>query len=227
MLSAIITGAGSGLGKELALQFSTKGYHIILLGRNEAKLQYVKDKIEAKGGLASHFQLDISDSIQITEVLTIVSKQFKPIILVNNAGIGHFGPFDAITETEITAMINTNILGSILMTKATLPLLLDQEQSHIIQVISTAGLRGKANEAVYCASKFALRGFTESLQKELAKTSTAVTAVYMGGMDTPFWEESHHVKDKSRFRHPKEVAQLIVEQYKNKNEIIIESKTTR
>lgn len=89
-----------------------------------------------------------------------------------------------------------------------------------MNIISTAGLRGKVNESVYCASKFAIRGFSESLLKEL-EGRIKVVAVYMGGMDTPFWNNTDHVKDKSRFKSPREVALKIKELDDGRCEIVI------
>src|SRR5574342_42597 len=120
-------------------------------------------------------------------------------------------------------MITTNVLGTILMTKAILPHILKSPDGRIMNIISTAGLRGKVNEAVYAASKFAVRGFTESLQKEYEDHSIKINAVYMGGMDTPFWDHTDHVKDTSRFRTPRQVAEIIMEQI-DQDTIIIESK---
>jgi short-subunit dehydrogenase len=149
---------------------------------------------------------------------------FYPIFgLINNAGVGHFGPFIDMDEQHIADMFNTNVLGTILLTKAILPHLLKTGTGKIVNIISTAGLRGKVNEAVYVASKFAVRGFTESLQKEYENSGINITAVYMGGMDTPFWSHSDHVKDPSQFRSPREVAEIILEQI-DQNSIIIESK---
>jgi len=96
-------------------------------------------------------------------------------------------------------------------------------KGHILNIISTAGLRGKVNEDVYAASKFAVRGFTESLQKEYEASTIKITAVYMGGMDTPFWTDSDHISDRSRLRSPSEVAKLIIHQL-DEASIIIESK---
>ena len=124
---------------------------------------------------------------------------------------------------QISEMLDTNVLGTILMTQAVLPLLQEQGEGRIMNIISTAGLRGKVNEAVYVASKFAVRGFTESLQKEYENSQMKINAVYMGGMDTPFWAGSNHVTDTSRFRSPKEVAEMIFEQLEQ-DTIIIESK---
>lgn len=123
-------------------------------------------------------------------------------------------------NNEIAEMIDTNVIGTIQMTGTILSHL---NEGHIINIISTAGLRGKVNEAVYCASKFALKGFTESLQKEYEGTGIKFTAVYMGGMDTPFWEDSDHIKDTSRLRSSSDVAEIIISQMEQ-DEIIIENK---
>ncbi|WP_108670533.1 SDR family NAD(P)-dependent oxidoreductase [Peribacillus acanthi] len=223
MKAVLITGGGSGLGKEVAFLFAKQGYHIILTGRNEDKLENVKSEISASGGKSSIHILDIRKSNDIVSLKNHIQKDYDLEILINNAGIGFFGPIEEIDDKQIIAMLETNVLGTILMTKTFLPLL-KKQQSTIIQIISTAGLRGKVNETVYCASKFAVRGFSEGLQQELDGTSVKIVNVYMGGMDTPFWDESDHIADKTRLRSPKEIAELISNQYKTTKEIIIESK---
>ncbi|MGG3467742.1 SDR family NAD(P)-dependent oxidoreductase [Neobacillus pocheonensis] len=223
MKTIIVTGAGSGLGKELAVHFSQKGYHLLLVGRSIDKLTAAKNEIEAVGGKADILGIDIRNEDEVSEKINSVSGTYEIAGLVNNAGLGHFGPFVDIEEKQITDMLDTNVLGTILMTKAVLPLLLSNGKGRIMNIISTAGLRGKVNEAVYVASKFAVRGFTESLQKEFEGSGIKINAVYMGGMATPFWEGSDHIKNPSRLKSAKEVAELIFEQM-DQDEIIIESK---
>jgi short-subunit dehydrogenase len=223
MKTFIVTGAGSGLGKELSKLYSQQGYHVLLAGRSMDKLSAVKTEIEQAGGMADYIVLDVKKEPEIFTKLEDLSKSYKISGLINNAGVGHFGPFVKITQQEISEMLNTNVLGTILMTKAVLPILEAHGEGLLMNIISTAGLRGKAKEAVYAASKFAVRGFTESLQKEFENSPIKIKAVYMGGMDTPFWEGSSHITDSSRFRSAKEVAEMIIEQI-DQDEIIIESK---
>lgn len=223
MKTIIVTGAGSGLGKEVSLLFSQQGYHIFLTGRSADKLSSVKTEIEQAGGAADYVVLNVQKESDILKSIEEISKSHRIFGLVNNAGVGHFGPFVKITQQEISEMLQTNVLGTILMTKAVLPLLQEQGEGLLMNIISTAGLRGKVNEAVYAASKFAVRGFTESLQKEYENSPIKIKAVYMGGMDTPFWEGSNHIADSSHFRSAKEVAEMIMEQI-DQDEIIIESK---
>ena len=114
-------------------------------------------------------------------------------------------------------MIDINVKGTILVTLGLLP----HMKGSIINIISTAGLKGKVNEAVYVASKFAVRGFTESLQKEYENSHLVITAVYMGGMNTPFWDETEHIKDKSRLKSPEDVAKEIKDKDDGRSEIHI------
>ncbi|MEH7301459.1 SDR family NAD(P)-dependent oxidoreductase [Neobacillus drentensis] len=223
MKTMIVTGAGSGLGKELAFLFSKKGFHLLLVGRTIEKLVEAKQEIEALGGKADLLSLDISHNEDVVSKLNGLNERYQVAGLVNNAGVGHFGPFTEMDDTQIKEMLETNVWGTVLMTKAILPLLSQNGEGRIMNIISTAGLRGKVNEAVYVASKFAVRGFTESLQKEYEGSGIKFNAVYMGGMDTPFWDESTHVSDKSRFRTAKEVAEIIMDQI-DQDSIIIESK---
>jgi short-subunit dehydrogenase len=222
MKSVIITGAGSGLGKELALLFANQGFHTILTGRKLNKLQSVEQEIHEAGGSAQSYTVDITQTKEISNLMTQIQNH-ELYGLINNAGVGHFGPFNSLSEQNIQEMFETNTLGTIHMTQAVLPFLKEKNEGLLINIISTAGLKGKVNESVYVASKFAVRGFTESLQKELENTNIKVKAVYMGGMDTPFWDKNDHIKDKSRLRSPKEVAAMILDNMEE-DSIVIQSK---
>ncbi|GAM16363.1 SDR family NAD(P)-dependent oxidoreductase [Mesobacillus selenatarsenatis] len=223
MKAIIVTGAGTGLGKELALLLAKQGYHLILTGRTEDNLKNVQNQIEQTGGSATDLVLDLRNLEDIKEKALLISKKYEIYGLVNNAGLGHFGPFSEVSDNEIEEMFQTNVFGTIQMTKAILPYLELNNDGLIVNIVSTAGLRGKKNEAVYCSSKFAVRGFTESLQKEYEGTGIRFVAAYMGGMNTPFWEESDHVSDPSRLRSPAEVAEIIIGNLE-KDDIVIESK---
>ncbi|MBT2663539.1 SDR family oxidoreductase [Bacillus sp. ISL-45] len=223
MKAIIVTGAGTGLGKELSLLLAKQGYHLILTGRTEEKLNVVKEQIEKSGGSATAIQLDLRNLEDIKEKALLISKKHEIFGLVNNAGLGYFGPFSEVSDTEIEEMFQTNVFGTINLTKAILPYLEQNHEGLVLNIVSTAGLRGKKNEAVYCSSKFAVRGFTESLQKEYEGTGIRFVAAYMGGMNTPFWDDSEHVADPARLRSAAEVAEIIIENL-NKDEIVIESK---
>ncbi|BEP30032.1 SDR family NAD(P)-dependent oxidoreductase [Helicovermis profundi] len=217
MNKVLITGAGSGLGKELALVYSENN-EVILIGRNKEKLDRVKEIIEKNGGKACAISLDITKANHIDDVLRIVENKYKSInTLVNCAGVGYFGPFKNIKDENINTMIDVNVKGTIMMTRKFIPIVKEK----IINIISTAGLKGKPNEAVYVASKFAIRGFSESLQNEYKDEKLKITAVYMGGMNTPFWDGKSYIKDKSRLKSAKEVAKQIFISDDGRKEIVI------
>ncbi|GMB09295.1 short-subunit dehydrogenase [Thermolongibacillus altinsuensis] len=222
METIVITGAGTGLGKELALLYAEQGHKLILIGRRKEPLIDVQTKIQAMNGEAYIYPLDITCYEDVHNKVQTILNEHQVTMLVNNAGVGHFGPLEEMTEQQIHEVIDTNVKGTIYVTKAFLPYFKTLPKAKIMNIISTAGLRGKVNESVYVASKFAVRGFTESLIKELEQTNISVTAVYMGGMDTPFWEGSNHIKDRSRLRSPKEVAKTIIAEDRGQAEIIIQ-----
>ncbi|TYS13161.1 SDR family NAD(P)-dependent oxidoreductase [Rossellomorea vietnamensis] len=224
MKTAVISGGGSGLGRELAIVYSNEGYHILLLGRTEEKLQSVKEEIITDGGTASFIVIDIASAEEVEKASRQITEKHDVELLINNAGVGIFGPFLQAGFEEIEKMLSVNFLGTVYLTKALLPSMVSKDSGSIINIISTAGLRGKKNESYYAASKFALRGFAESLQKEFEESGISIINAYMGGMNTPFWDESQHVQDPSRLRSPREVAEIIYEESKTSTDIIIESK---
>ncbi|SHI46965.1 Short-chain dehydrogenase [Clostridium cavendishii DSM 21758] len=218
MKKVLITGAGSGLGLELAKCYAKEKNHVILVGRNKEKLEKAVDEITKSGESAEYFICDISNIESVKELVEYICIKHKTIdYLINNAGIGIFNPISELTVNEINKMIDINVKGTIMVTQRILPYI----NERILNIISTAGLKGKVNESVYCASKFAIRGFTESLQKEFIDEKIKITAVYMGGMNTPFWEGSKHIKDKNRLKSATEIAKEIIMKDDGRLEIII------
>ncbi|SIS78405.1 SDR family NAD(P)-dependent oxidoreductase [Salimicrobium salexigens] len=215
MDTVIITGAGSGLGKALARQYAASGCMVYLTGRNEGKLRSTKREIIEQGGKAESVVCDVTEAASIEEML---KQTDKVDLLINNAGVGLFGELESYGEEDIDAMLDTNVKGTILFTQVAQPRL-ELSGGRVLNIISTAGLKGKVNESVYCASKFAVRGFTESLHKEWGDKPIDATAVYMGGMNTPFWNDSTHVTDPGKLKTPEEVAKIIFEQDDRRPEI--------
>ena len=206
----LITGAGTGLGKELAFAYSRLGHTIILTGRRPEPLQQVEKEIQANGGKAFTYLIDVTNYEDLVKKVEQIVDAHDFHVLINNAGAGCFGPLNELQIKQINECIMTNVNGTIYMSKASLPFLSKVDNSKVLNIISTACLKGKVNESVYVASKYAIRGFTESLQKEWEGKIT-FKAVYMGGMDTPFWENTDHIADKTRLKDPKAIAEKIVQ----------------
>jgi short-subunit dehydrogenase len=219
--TVIITGGGSGLGLALAREYN-KTYNVYLVGRNEKKLEQAVQSFTHSENKVSYKVCDVTNYEQTESILQSIFQSENVHLLINNAGMGVFEPLENLSKTDITGMLETNVYGTIFPTKIAFPLFKKQGFGKVMNIISTAGLRGKVNESVYCASKFAVRGFTESLVKEWDGSNIYPTAVYMGGMDTPFWDESTHIADRSRLKSPEQVASLIVEQDDNRPEIFID-----
>ncbi|WP_332873684.1 SDR family NAD(P)-dependent oxidoreductase [Fictibacillus halophilus] len=219
--TVIITGGGSGLGLALAREYNKK-YNVYLVGRNEQKLKQAVESFAHSENKVSYKACDVTNYEQTESMLQSIFQSENVHALINNAGIGIFNPLEDLSKIDITGMLETNVYGTIFPTKIAFKLFKKQGFGKVMNIISTAGLRGKVNESVYCASKFAVRGFTESLVKEWDGSGIYPTAVYMGGMDTPFWDDSTHIADRSRLKSPEQVAALIVEQDDNRPEIFID-----
>lgn len=218
MPTVAITGAGSGLGRSLALQYARNNYKVFLLGRSDTKLHIVQKEILKNGGQSEVVLCDVQEQASVS----IAFQQIGELdVFINNAGIGIFGPVEDYTIDDIEKTLDTNVKGAILSVQSVLPLI-RASNGRILMIISTAGQRGKVNESIYCASKFAVKGFTGSLQKEWENDSSAITAVYMGGMNTPFWDNSTHVADASGLKEPEVVAEQIFNEDDGRKEILID-----
>lgn len=205
----VITGAGSGLGASLAIKYNKMGNHVTLIGRTKEKLEDVAKRFEDSN--YSIYSLDISLASKVKEVFAQIAEEVNPVdILVNNAGLGYFDLAENITDEQIDQMIDINLKGTIYCTKAVLPEMKERNSGSVINVISTAGVEGKVEESVYCASKFGAKGFTESIVKEVVDTNIHVHGIYMGGMNTNFWGDELQDQSDTGLMNPKDVADVII-----------------
>ena len=149
-------------------------------------------------------------------------------LLINNAGLGVFDLAENIDEESIHQMIDINLKGTIFCTQAVLPDIKKRDEGIIANVISTAGIEGKVTESVYRASKFGVRGFTESLQVELKDSAVKVFAAYMGGMKTAFWDGIYSAEEIKHLMDPDDIADIIINNIKlrknlNVTEVVIKN----
>ena len=206
----IITGAGSGLGRELSILLAQKDAIVILVGRREKKLEETAKLIEEVGGISDLFSLDISISAEVKDFFNSIKQKYSRVdILINNAGVGSFANLEDLEIKDIDRMIDSNLKGTIYFTREVLYIMKEKNSGQIINIISTAGMRGKAQESVYAASKFGVSGLTKSLQQELKQTRVKVTGVFVGGMQTEFWDQSK--QETSSFMLASDVAEVVGE----------------
>ncbi len=207
---AVVTGAGSGLGREIAIKLGEAGAKVILVGRTNAKLVETASLIAKTAGQADVFSADIGCYSRVEELFSYIRDEYQGLdILINNAGVGCFGNLEDMLVDEIDQMIATNLNGTIYCSKEALKLMKEDALGKIINIISTAGKRGKAQETVYAATKFGISGFTKSLQQELKNSRIKVSGVYVGGMDTEFWKGIRDNTDD--FMSADEVAKVVIE----------------
>ena len=174
----LITGASSGIGEQAAIEFAKRGAHLILVARRQDKLQQVQARINSTAASVLVCPCDISKKDQVEEMSKTVLKQFDSVdILVNNAGFAIYGPVADLTIADIESQMNTNYFGMIYCIKNFLPSMIKKNSGHIVNVASVAASFGLPNIAPYCASKFAMLGFSEGLKHELTNTKVRVTVV--------------------------------------------------
>ena len=174
----IITGASSGIGKASALKFAKKNAKVVLVARRKEKLLQVEKEISQYTNSTLVCQCDVSNKSQVKEMSDTVIDTFGRIdVLVNNAGFVIYGKVVDLTIEEIESQMETNYFGMIYCTKNFLPHMIEQGQGHIVNVASVGASFGVPGIASYCATKFAMLGFSEGLKHELHGTGVDVTVV--------------------------------------------------
>ncbi|MDR6192447.1 NADP-dependent 3-hydroxy acid dehydrogenase YdfG [Agrobacterium pusense] len=185
-----ITGAGRGIGRSTALLLASRGAHVVLGARSEAELSAVAAEAEASGGKVAYRVTDVTSRSDLKSLVVRACDVFGRLdVIVNNAGIGPISRFDALRVEDWDAMIDVNLRGALYGIAAALPVFARQGQGHVINVLSTAGLKIVPTMGVYAATKNALRTATEALRQE-AGSKLRVTEVSPGFIDTTFTDSS-------------------------------------
>ena len=185
----LITGASSGIGRESATAFAKLGADIILVSRTKEKLEHVADELKKFNVTTLVCQCDVSKKDQVKEMSRIVLEKFNSVdILVNNAGFAIYGSVSDLSIDDIESQMETNYFGMVYCTKYFLPSMLDKKSGHIVNVASVAASFGLPGIAPYCASKFAMLGFSEGLKHELKNSGVGITVVSPIMVRTNFFE---------------------------------------
>lgn len=161
---------------------------------------------------AISIRCDVTRAADVKAAVAQITEQLGPIaVWVNNAGLARHRWIPDYTEAEIDLMLDVNLKGTILGSQAALRAMIPQKRGHIINVISTASLRGIPSETVYCAAKWGVRGFTQGLAEEAAAHRIRVTAILPGGVDTAFWTDASNRQAPTQlFLKPEHIANGIV-----------------
>ncbi len=191
----LITGASSGIGRASAILFAKKGANIILVARSKEKLEQVEEDLKKFNVSTLVCECDVSDKSQVKKMSETVLEKYPSIdILVNNAGFAIYGYVSNLTTEEIESQMATNYFGMIYCIKNFLPSMIKKKSGHIVNVASVAGSFGLPGIASYCASKFAMLGFSEGLKHELKGTGIGVTVVSPIMVRTNFFDHKSFEK---------------------------------
>ena len=203
--TAIVTGAASGIGRGIARALARRGCNLALADLNETGLGETEAMLLPHGVKITRHRLDVADRAAVAAFPDIVEKAHgRADILVNNAGVAVGGTFEEIGEEDFEWLFEINFWGVVRLTRAFLPLLRGSDEAHIVNISSLFGLIAPPGQSAYCASKFAVRGFSESLRRELEAEGAkiAVTTVHPGGVATAIADSARTPKN----RDPEELA---------------------
>jgi short-subunit dehydrogenase len=194
----LITGASSGFGEDAARLFAKEGCKVVLAARRLEKLQALAAEIQSEGGEAIAIPVDVNQSAEIDVMVQTALDLYQQIdILFNNAGFGAMNWFEELdSQRHIETLIRVNLIGTILVTRAVLPDMIDRGSGHIINMGSVAGLIASPLITTYSASKYGVRAFTDSLRREVAPLGIKVSGIYPGPAETEFG--SHLTRNRMR-----------------------------
>jgi uncharacterized protein len=184
---ALVTGASSGIGRQLAVDLAARGATVVGCSRSLERLQEAEIELKRRNSSSTVMVCDVGDRKQVKELVEKVLAQFGRIdVLVNNAGFGAYRPFVEHASDEIESMLRTNYLGTVYCTKEVLPSMIARRSGHIVNISSVSGKIATPNMASYCATKFAVIGLSESLWYELKPHGIHVSVVCPGPVRTKF-----------------------------------------
>ena len=201
---AIVTGASTGIGRATAEALLARGAAVAGWSRH-APDDLTHERFQ-------FFECDVRDEHAVAEALTNTRRELGDAvhILVNNAGVGIFGPVASFKSEDWHTMFDTNVHGLFYCTRAVLPLLQKQGEGHIVNVASLAGTAGTANLAGYCATKYAVRGFSDALFKEVRPRGVRVTCIMPGSVETHFGGNEPGAEPNPHKMQPEAIAAAII-----------------
>ena len=183
--TALITGAASGIGRELATQLAQAGASLALVDVDADGLAQVQDSLSDRNSKITAHVVDMADPVAVATLPTNVLSQHDGIdVLVNNAGLTIGGNFLETEQPDVEHLLQVNLVGPMRLTRAFLPQMIERPNANLCFISSIFGIVAVPGQAAYCASKFGIRGFSNSLRYELKRTNVAVTTVHPGGIKT-------------------------------------------
>jgi len=194
--TVLLTGAASGIGRELALQLATEGCHLVLVDRDPDGLDQVASAVRESGSSVQSYCCDLAKPDAVRSMLDQILRDRSVIdILINNAGVAWYGPTHEMSQQQWDWLMAVNLLAPIQITQALLPHLLQRPDAHIVNMCSISGLVAGGRFAAYHTSKFGLIGFTESLRAEYSRSGVGVSAICPGPVRTNLYKAAQKPAD--------------------------------
>lgn len=206
---ALVTGAGRGIGKAIALLLAESGCHVALAARSREQLEEIQEEISARGGKALSVPTDLTKDEEIDGLVRKTQQMWGSVdILINNAGWGKRSPVVKTRVEDWDQTFRLNLRAPMLLAKLLLPKMIQNGEGAVINIGSVSGKSGEANGAAYSASKFGLIGFTQSLFEEVREYGIKVAIILPGFVDTPLIPPNRQL-DRSKMIQPLDVAQAV------------------
>ncbi|KQW97475.1 3-ketoacyl-ACP reductase [Flavobacterium sp. Root420] len=223
--NALITGAGKGIGKAIAIALAKEGVNVILVSRTQTDIDQLADEASNLGVKSLALAADVSDMDSINSAVEKALAKFKTIdILINNAGIAAFGKFMELEPTEWEKIIQVNLMGTYYTTRAVIPNMIERQTGDIINISSTAGLNGNALTSAYSASKFAVLGLTDSLMQEMRKHNIRVSALTPSTVATDMAKDLNLTDgNPEKVMQSEDIAELLIAQLKLNRRVFIKN----
>ncbi|WP_264534751.1 3-ketoacyl-ACP reductase [Flavobacterium sp. N1736] len=223
--NALITGAGKGIGKAIAIALAKEGVNVILVSRTQADVDQLAVETSNLGVKSLALSADVSDINSINKAVEKAFAEFKSIdILINSAGIASFGKFLELEPDAWERIIQVNLMGTYYTTRAVIPNMIERQTGDIINISSTAGLNGNALTSAYSASKFAVLGLTDSLMQEMRKHNIRVTALTPSTVATDMAKDLNLTDgNPEKVMQSEDVAELIIAQLKLSSRVFIKN----
>ncbi|MGD6842838.1 3-ketoacyl-ACP reductase [Bacillus infantis] len=223
--TALITGAGRGIGRAAAIAFAKEGMSVGLLGRTLSNLEKAAEELKEFDVKVSIAAADVQDSESVNKAVEKITSELGQIdILINNAGIAKFGGFLELSPQEWEDIIQVNLMGVYHVTRAVLPGMIERKSGDIINISSSAGQKGAPVTSAYSASKFAVLGLTESLMLEVRKHNIRVSALTPSTVATDLAIETNLTDgNPEKVMQPEDLAEYMVAQLKLNPRIFIKN----
>ena len=207
---ALVTGAGRGIGRSVALRLAGLGATVVVSSRTDGEIKSTANEITESGGKALAVKADVSLEREVEQLFARIESEFGRLdILINNAGIGLFGPLDEFPVAEFDRVMAVNLKGTFMCCQQAMQIMRPAGQGYIINISSVVGFKGYPGQSAYTASKHGIMGLTKSLAVEAQEDGIRVSAILPGGVDTGLVREARPDLESDCLLSPDDIAQAV------------------